>query len=332
MRCICLADGLLEQQFGQRPVVAADCGVGLRHGVVVRQVRDLVRLLGRLGLVLLEQGQGFGLVWGVEADDLGQSLGGLARGLVALIVGRQVGQLGEQVLGELELHAQPFLRGALVGKCGQPTGRLVHRKGILLALPEHDDPEVADLPLQRLELRIGVLHQLIVETHRLAQVALLLQALPLQHSRVKAGELGAVAVEKIFESLRGVVEDPIALLGAGCVGLGILVLDDRALQFLVHQARVGTVAGPAAGVGLGNELGERVVIGLEPGECLVVRLAGLREGDAPEPSGLLTEHDVLGHGEGLHEHEVLVHHADPEGDGVARRADADSLSVDEHLS
>ena len=61
-------------------------------------------------------------------------------------------------------------------------------------------------------------------------------------------------------------------------------------------------------------------------------LARFREVDDPEPSGLLTEHDVLGHGEGLHEHEVLVHHADPEGDGVARRADADSLSVDEHLS
>jgi hypothetical protein len=39
------------------------------------------------------------------------------------------------------------------------------------------------------------------------------------------------------------------------------------------------------------------------------------------------EHDVLGHGHRVHQHEVLVHHADAEPDGVVRRLNVPRLAV-----
>ena len=48
--------------------------------------------------------------------------------------------------------------------------------------------------------------------------------------------------------------------------------------------------------------------------------------------GSSAEHDVLGHGHDRDEHEVLVHHADPELDGLARRVDRDRLAVDADLA
>ena len=42
---------------------------------------------------------------------------------------------------------------------------------------------------------------------------------------------------------------------------------------------------------------------------------------------LLAEHDVLGHGERLHEHEVLVHHADAARDRVARASETRRLAA-----
>ena len=44
------------------------------------------------------------------------------------------------------------------------------------------------------------------------------------------------------------------------------------------------------------------------------------------------EHDVLEHAERLHQHEVLVHHADADVDRVARAPDVDRLTADQHLA
>ena len=44
------------------------------------------------------------------------------------------------------------------------------------------------------------------------------------------------------------------------------------------------------------------------------------------------EHDVLGDRHHGDEHEVLVHHADPRGDRIARRAERDRLSVQQNLA
>ena len=53
-----------------------------------------------------------------------------------------------------------------------------------------------------------------------------------------------------------------------------------------------------------------------------------------DPNGLLAlpEGDVLGDGERRDEHEVLVDHPDPGGDGVARRAHPQRPSVEQHLA
>ena len=61
--------------------------------------------------------------------------------------------------------------------------------------------------------------------------------------------------------------------------------------------------------------------------------AGAAAGEEAEAACLLVaEHDVLGHGEHRDEHEVLVHHADAGGHGVARAAEGDRLVVDEDLA
>ena len=49
---------------------------------------------------------------------------------------------------------------------------------------------------------------------------------------------------------------------------------------------------------------------------------------APRPVGFLPDDDVLQHGEGREEHEVLVHHADAPADGVPGTADGDRVSLD----
>ena len=74
----------------------------------------------------------------------------------------------------------------------------------------------------------------------------------------------------------------------------------------------------------GDVLDRRVGI---DGESVAVRQlvhAGARGREveqAARPARLLPEHDVLGHGHHRHEHEVLVHHPDPELDRVGRRVD-----------
>ena len=48
--------------------------------------------------------------------------------------------------------------------------------------------------------------------------------------------------------------------------------------------------------------------------------------------GLIRQHDVLGHRHDRDEHEVLVHHPDPELDRVLRRVDRHRLPVHEDLA
>src|SRR3546814_97858 len=72
-------------------------------------------------------------------------------------------------------------------------------------------------------------------------------------------------------------------------------------------------------------------------EAVVARQApqlGARLLDAAgkDGTGFGTQHDVLHHRHGVHQHEVLMHHADAGGDGVARRADRHRPPVDEDLA
>ena len=46
----------------------------------------------------------------------------------------------------------------------------------------------------------------------------------------------------------------------------------------------------------------------------------------------VAQHDVLGHGEDRDQHEVLVHHADAQADGIVRLCDLDLLAVHENLA
>ena len=57
-----------------------------------------------------------------------------------------------------------------------------------------------------------------------------------------------------------------------------------------------------------------------PGDALQLG-AGAGESARQPPAALDAEHDVLQHGEVVHEHEVLVHHADARGDRVVRAVD-----------
>ncbi len=62
-------------------------------------------------------------------------------------------------------------------------------------------------------------------------------------------------------------------------------------------------------------------------------LAGRVQIESAEGLGVLVaEHDVLGHGEDGDEHEVLVHHADSRGHGVARAAETLDDVVQEDLA
>ncbi len=54
--------------------------------------------------------------------------------------------------------------------------------------------------------------------------------------------------------------------------------------------------------------------------------------DARRTAHFAAEHDVLGHGEIVHEHEVLVDHADAMGDGVVGGVDDDGLAVEADLA
>ena len=54
--------------------------------------------------------------------------------------------------------------------------------------------------------------------------------------------------------------------------------------------------------------------------------------DAHSIHGLIAEKDVLGDGQFRSDAELLMHHADARGQGVARRAEMDLLPVDTHGS
>ena len=57
-------------------------------------------------------------------------------------------------------------------------------------------------------------------------------------------------------------------------------------------------------------------------------LAGPVDVDAPLLPGLVTEDDVLDDGQVAGQHEVLMHHADAGGDGVARRLERSNGAID----
>ena len=167
------------------------------------------------------------------------------------------------------------------GRVGlEPADGLIDGQGVFIALAEDDGPEVADLALEVAEAGVAVLHQLVVDAHRGTEFAFFLEALALEHPGVEAAELGPIALVKVLELSEGLVEQFVARLGAKLEGLGLLVIDDGVLKLVLHQGGVGTVASLAAGVALGDELGEGLVNlldrGLGPGVCL----AGLAEGGA----------------------------------------------------
>jgi hypothetical protein len=85
---------------------------------------------------------------------------------------------------------------------------------------------------------------------------------------------------------------------------------------------------------VGSGLDDGVRVHLEPE---LRREVADADGRGPQVDGrgrarLRPEHDVLGHGHRLDEHEVLVHHADAEADGVVRRLDAAHVAFDEDVA
>jgi len=64
----------------------------------------------------------------------------------------------------------------------------------------------------------------------------------------------------------------------------------------------------------------------------VQRLPGGGQRWAHPRAALDAEHDVLRHGQGVDQHEVLMHHADPAGDRIARTAQADGTAVEQDLA
>src|ERR1051325_9524605 len=60
--------------------------------------------------------------------------------------------------------------------------------------------------------------------------------------------------------------------------------------------------------------------------------AGTLEIEGQTGSGFSTEHDVLGYGHRLDQHEVLVDHADTERDRVVRRFDVTRFAVDDDFA
>ena len=79
----------------------------------------------------------------------------------------------------------------------------------------------------------------------------------------------------------------------------------------------------------GQRAHDRVGVDIEPVLALqpLELLPGLAQGRAQQVALLDAEHHVLQHGEGVHEHEVLVDHADTVGDGVLRPPDGDRRTV-----
>ena len=74
---------------------------------------------------------------------------------------------------------------------------------------------------------------------------------------------------------------------------------------------------------------------LSPCWALIVRTCSRALCDVEAVEGadrLDAEHDVLGHREHRHQHEVLVHHADAGADGVAGAVEMGRLAVDEDLA
>ena len=78
----------------------------------------------------------------------------------------------------------------------------------------------------------------------------------------------------------------------------------------------------------------RVGIDGEPVFARQPRQLGARRGEAAgqQRPALGAQHQVLQHGEGVDQHEMLVHHADAVGDRVVRAVHAHRLAVDADLA
>ena len=126
-------------------------------------------------------------------------------GMVGL---RDLGHLGVDGLGELQLHAQPLAAPALVAAVEglEPGDRLIGRERVLLPLRQGDDVEIADIPLELAEARVVVLQQLLVEADGRAELALLLVTLGLPHLGGQAGPLLAVVLVEALELLERLVQ------------------------------------------------------------------------------------------------------------------------------
>jgi hypothetical protein len=63
-----------------------------------------------------------------------------------------------------------------------------------------------------------------------------------------------------------------------------------------------------------------------------MRAATSLRSSLPSFCALVAQHHILDHRHHRHELEVLVHHADAAGDGVARRVEDHRLAVDQDLT
>ena len=273
------ADGLPESATARSHSWAAMAWSDCRGGVLVAQVGDARGALCGLGLVLLEQRDRLGLERRGVADDLAEHVDDLPDRRLALGGLGGIGELREDVLGQLELHAESLARGfsSVLGNRWSQRDRFVGRQRVLLPLAVRDDLEVGDVALERPQARVGVVDQLVVDPQGGADFALLLVALALPHPRGQPGPLGPVVLVNLLELLEplGKVVGP--LLGAGRIRLPLLVVDDRLLKLGIHHGGVAAFAPGLARVVVGEEVGKRLELGREAFVGLDVGGAGLVE-------------------------------------------------------
>ena len=136
-----------------------------------------------------------------------------------------------------------------------------------------------------------------------------------QHGQALGLELAQVAEQLVdllrHEDRRGFVQDQDARAAVEHLGnLDALPVTDP--EFLDQHVRA-----QAQAVGIGD------LPDPAPGGPAV---------DDPAPDGLGPEHDVLGHGQVVGEHEMLVHHTDAGPDRVPGRAEVDGVAVDPDLA
>ncbi len=140
-------------------------------------------LSAALGLYFLSSSRASFLYGEAIANDLARGVDDQFHGPGPLVGGDLV-HLGVEVLGVLGQDAQPggvaTLSAAIVER--EPARGLVGRQGILFALAQRDDVEIADVALKVAQRWFGVAHQLFVDGDCRADLALLFEALALPHA------------------------------------------------------------------------------------------------------------------------------------------------------